>query len=257
MSATLVNGQTSKPITQISDLGDAIRFSHSDGTFTDVPNHSIGVVQTVYKSTSVLITIKSEGERDRILGLSTTTLLSPVFTTTQAIIDTINAWSSNASVMASPYSDSAVVRRLDTIINKLTATKDTLKGLVFSAKAKVVTGVDTLFNCKSISFGRKNGASGTLVLGFVDGDSESFDIELDELPSWENGDFISWLSYDASATTGLILKTLGCNQTDATICAKALPIEDCDSGIIITTCSGWASGSGIWGSVSGCWNTGQ
>lgn len=342
-----IYSQTSKPIIQISDIGDAIRFSHNDGTFTDVPNHSIGVVQTFPKSTSIQITIKSEGERDRILGLSTTTLLVPSFTTTQAILDTISAWTASGATTISPLPlivdvvgrdsvrvldsvrvwfdnkkdtidfeyesycyrskiDSGVYEfnvifdiktpaspsymafvDIDSLYNlfiydngNITGTspnfaldyvpcekwdeylqsiklKDTLKALVFMPKAKVVNGIDTIYNCKSIAFGRKFGASGNLIIGYEDGDSQSFDIAIDELPTWENGEFISWLRYDATATTGLILKTLGCNQSDISICAKPIPIEVCETNTIITTCSGWASGSGIWSTSSGCWNTGQ
>jgi hypothetical protein len=51
-----------------------------------------------------------------------------------------------------PYIDSAIVRRMDTIIDRLTTTEklDTLKGLVYTASAKVRTNRDTLYNCKSI-----------------------------------------------------------------------------------------------------------
>lgn len=136
------------------------------------------------------------------------------------------------------------------------ANKDTLKGLVFMPKAKVVTGVDTLFNCKSIAFGRKNGASGTLVIGYADGDSQAFDVALDDLPTWENGDFISWISYNATASSGVVLKTLGCNQSDVSICAKPVPFYDCEINEVIQ-CVGWGSASGVWNTFSGCWNTGQ
>lgn len=461
MSATLVNGQTSKPITQISDLGDAIRFSHSDGTFTDVPNHSIGVVQTVYKSTSVLITIKSEGERDRILGLSTTTLLSPVFTTTQAILDTISAWTAPSAAVISPLplmvdvigidsvrvldsvrvwfnqtldtsnqgilnsifgilrdsldkdvfinndslrvyfnqisdttnqailldihnllvdsldkdiyllndslkvwfsqpletktdtANNAVLNAIhnlladsldknlyilndsirvyfeqDTIdyeyksycyrskldsgvysfnvvFNVLTPNTpsfinftdidslnslfeidyrtgatfgtfpniqqdfvpcerwdeigvktDTLKALSFTAIAKVRTNIDTLFNCKSLSFGHKSNASGTLVLTFENGETESFDVANDDLPNWVNGEFITQITYDATGAVGLIVNSLGCSQTSDNICAKVKPIFDCDT-VTPITCNGWQSASGVWKTLSGCWNTGQ
>ena len=156
------------------------------------------------------------------------------------------------------YIDSAIVRRLDTIIGKLTTaqTTDTLKGLVFTPKAKTVTNIDTLFNCKSISFGRKSTASGTLILTYEDGDSESFDVANDDLPTWVNGEFISFLAYKATGATGLILNTLGCSQTDSEICAKVKPIFDCTLSVPIN-CVGWGSASGVWNTLSGCWNTGQ
>ena len=135
-----------------------------------------------------------------------------------------------------PYIDSAIVRRMDTIIDRLTTTEklDTLKGLVYTASAKVRTNRDTLYNCKSISFGRKSTASGTLVLTFENGESESFDIANDDLPAWVNGEFISYLDYNATGAVGLIVNTLGCSQTDTEICAKVKPIFDCDLVIPIT-----------------------
>ena len=157
-----------------------------------------------------------------------------------------------------PYIDSAIVRRMDTIIDRLTTTEklDTLKGLVYTPIAKVRTNRDTIYNCKSISFGRKSTASGTLVLTFENGESESFDIANDDLPAWVNGEFISYLDYNATGTVGLIVNTLGCSQTDTEICAKVKPIFDCDL-VIPITCLGWQSASGVWQTISGCWNTGQ
>jgi hypothetical protein len=157
-----------------------------------------------------------------------------------------------------PYIDSAIVRRMDTIIDRLTTTEklDTLKGLVYTASAKVRTNRDTLYNCKSISFGRKSTASGTLILTFENGESESFDIANDDLPTWVNGEFISYLDYNATGAVGLIVNTLGCSQTDTEICAKVKPIFDCDL-VIPITCLGWQSASGVWQTLSGCWNTGQ
>jgi hypothetical protein len=157
-----------------------------------------------------------------------------------------------------PYIDSAIVRRMDTIIDRLTTTEklDTLKGLVYTASAKVRTNRDTLYNCKSISFGRKSTASGTLILTFENGESESFDVANDDLPAWVNGEFISYLDYNATGAVGLIVNTLGCSQTDTEICAKVKPIFDCDL-VIPITCLGWQSASGVWQTLSGCWNTGQ
>jgi hypothetical protein len=157
-----------------------------------------------------------------------------------------------------PYIDSAIVRRMDTIIDRLTTTEklDTLKGLVYTASAKVRTNRDTLYNCKSISFGRKSTASGTLILTFENGESESFNVANDDLPAWVNGEFISYLDYNATGAVGLIVNTLGCSQTDTEICAKVKPIFDCDL-VIPITCLGWQSASGVWQTLSGCWNTGQ
>ena len=157
-----------------------------------------------------------------------------------------------------PYIDSAIVRRIDTIIDRLTTTEklDTLKGLVYTAIAKVRTNRDTLFNCKSLSFGRKSGASGTLVLTFENGESESYDVANDDLPTWVNGEFISYIDYNATGAVGLIVNTLGCSQTDTEICAKLKPIFDCEL-VVPITCNGWQSASGVWQTASGCWNTGQ
>ena len=157
-----------------------------------------------------------------------------------------------------PYIDSAIVRRMDTIIDRLTTTEklDTLKGLVYTASAKVRTNRDTLYNCKSISFGRKSTASGTLILTFENGESESFNVANDDLPAWVNGEFISYLDYNATGAVGLIVNTLGCSQTDTEICAKVKPVFDCEL-VIPITCNGWQSASGGWSTLSGCWNTGQ
>ena len=157
-----------------------------------------------------------------------------------------------------PYIDSAIVRRMDTIIDRLTTTEklDTLKGLVYTAIAKVRTNRDTLFNCKSLSFGRKSGASGTLVLTYENGESESYDVANDDLPTWVNGEFISYIDYNATGAVGLIVNTLGCSQTSTEICAKVKPIFDCEL-VVPITCNGWQSASGVWKTLSGCWNTGQ
>jgi hypothetical protein len=335
--------QTSKPIVQIKDMGGSIRFTHNNGTFTEIPKSSIGAVLSFTASTSIQVTVLSEGSVDRILGINYLQLTSPIVTSTTQLIDTISAFlkstassplpiplivdnigidtvrvidsvrvwfernldtsnqgilnninatlndsirvyfadkafisdTANQGVLNSifnllldsldkqlyvlnPYIDSAIVRRMDTIIDRLTTTEklDTLKGLVYTASAKVRTNRDTLFNCKSISFGRKNGASGTLILTFENGESESFNVANDDLPAWVNGEFISYLDYNATGTVGLIVNTLGCSQTDTEICAKVKPIFDCDL-VIPITCLGWQSASGVWQTLSGCWNTGQ
>ena len=134
--------------------------------------------------------------------------------------------------------------------------KDTTKGLVYTQIAKVRTDRDTLFNCKSLSFGRKGGASGNLILTYENGESETFNIATDDLPSWVNGEFLSYLDYNATGTTGLIVNTVGCSQTSDNICAKVKPVFDCELNIPIQ-CLGWQSASGVWQSASGCWNTGQ
>lgn len=134
--------------------------------------------------------------------------------------------------------------------------KDTTKGLVYTQIAKVRTDRDTLFNCKSLSFGRKGGASGNLILTYENGESETFNIATDDLPSWVNGEFLSYLDYNATGTTGLIVNTVGCSQTSDNICAKVKPVFDCELNIPIQ-CLGWQSASGVWQTASGCWNTGQ
>jgi hypothetical protein len=305
--------QTSKPIVQIKDMGGSIRFTHNNGTFTEIPKSSIGAVLSFTASTSIQVTVLSEGSVDRILGINYLQLTSPIVTSTTQLIDTISAFlkstassplpiplivenvgidtvrvidsvrvwfernldTSNQAVLNSifnllldsldkqlyilnPYIDSAIVRRMDTIIDRLTTTEklDTLKGLVYTASAKVRTNRDTLYNCKSISFGRKSTASGTLILTFENGESESFNVANDDLPAWVNGEFISYLDYNATGAVGLIVNTLGCSQTDTEICAKVKPIFDCDL-VIPITCLGWQSASGVWQTLSGCWNTGQ
>ena len=305
--------QTSKPIVQIKDMGGSIRFTHNNGTFTEIPKSSIGAVLSFTASTSIQVTVLSEGSVDRILGINYLQLTSPIVTSTTQLIDTISAFlkstassplsiplivdnigidtvrvidsvrvwfernldTSNQGVLNSifnllldsldkqlyilnPYIDSAIVRRMDTIIDRLTTTEklDTLKGLVYTASAKVRTNRDTLYNCKSISFGRKSTASGTLILTFENGESESFNVANDDLPAWVNGEFISYLDYNATGAVGLIVNTLGCSQTDTEICAKVKPIFDCEL-VIPITCNGWQSASGVWSTLSGCWNTGQ
>lgn len=305
--------QTSKPIVQIKDMGGSIRFTHNNGTFTEIPKSSIGAVLSFTASTSIQVTVLSEGSVDRILGINYLQLTSPIVTSTTQLIDTISAFlkstassplpiplivdnigidtvrvidsvrvwfernldTSNQGVLNSifnllldsldkqlyilnPYIDSAIVRRMDTIIDRLTTTEklDTLKGLVYTASAKVRTNRDTLFNCKSISFGRKSTASGTLILTFENGESESFNVANDDLPAWVNGEFISYLDYNATGAVGLIVNTLGCSQTDTEICAKVKPVFDCEL-VIPITCNGWQSASGVWQTLSGCWNTGQ
>ncbi len=252
--------QTSRVVVSMVDGGDNIVFTHKDSSKTIVPDHSVGVIYRVANSIAINVTVKSEGETDRIIALDYRYILSPTFASTKSLIDTISAWTSSANSLlpSTSYVDTAIVRRMDTIIDRLSVeqTQDTLKSLVFTAVAKVRTDRDTLFNCKSISFGRKSTASGTLVLTYENGESESFNVANDDLPAWVNGEFISYLDYDATGAVGLIVNTLGCSQTDTEICAKVKPIFDCDL-VIPITCSGWQSNSGVWQSASGCWNTGQ
>lgn len=230
--------QTSRVVVSMVDGGDNIVFTHKDSSKTIVPDHSVGVIYRVANSIAINVTVKSEGETDRIIALDYRYILSPTFASSEALIDTISAWTSS-------------IDRLS-----VEQTQDTLKSLVFTAIAKVRTDRDTLYNCKSISFGRKSTASGTLVLTFENGESESFNVANDDLPAWVNGEFISYLDYNATGAVGLIVNTLGCSQTDAQICAKIKPIFDCEL-VVPITCNGWQSGSGIWSTLSGCWNTGQ
>jgi hypothetical protein len=183
----------------------------------------------VIKDGNTQVTIKNDG-----------CLTSPTFV---ALKDSLNSWQSQC------VGSGGTVIPIPLIL-------DTLKGLVYTASAKVRTNRDTLYNCKSISFGRKSTASGTLILTFENGESESFNVENDDLPAWVNGEFISYLDYNATGAVGLIVNTLGCSQTDTEICAKVKPIFDCDL-VIPITCLGWQSASGVWQTLSGCWNTGQ
>lgn len=256
-------------------------YIENDGSLTNPTFANLDDSLNVWKQCEVGGTgtdpIDYSGKLDTIITLLTDSLDKNIFIENDSIrvwfnnpLDTSNAGILNAIYnqlvdsldkqlyVLNPYIDSAIVRRMDTIIDRLTTTEklDTLKGLVYTASAKVRTNRDTLFNCKSISFGRKSTASGTLVLTFENGESESFDVANDDLPAWVNGEFISYLDYNATGAVGLIVNTLGCSQTDAQICAKIKPIFDCEL-VVPITCNGWQSGSGIWSTLSGCWNTGQ
>lgn len=184
----------------------------------------------VIKDGNTQVTIKNDG-----------CLVSPTFAN---LDDSLIAWQSRCLLSGGGGSTTPI------------ATSDTLKGLSFLAVAKVRTDRDTLYNCKSISFGRKSGASGTLVLTYENGESESYDVANDDLPTWVNGEFISYIDYNATGAVGLIVNTLGCSQTDTEICAKVKPIFDCEL-VVPITCNGWQSASGVWSTFSGCWNTGQ
>ena len=84
--------QTSKPIVQIKDMGGSIRFTHNNGTFTEIPKSSIGAVLSFTASTSIQVTVLSEGSVDRILGINYLQLTSPIVTSTTQLIDTISAF---------------------------------------------------------------------------------------------------------------------------------------------------------------------
>jgi hypothetical protein len=149
--------------------------------------------------------------------------------------------------------------RWEEYLNRLDTIKDTLKALVFKPLTKNITGTqDTLYNCKGLSFRANSGASGTLVLYYEDGETDSYDLETEDLPTWDNSTFISFVGYDATGVVGkLRINAVGCSQVPDNGCAKVVPLLDCESSTPIPTCVGWASGSGVWSSISGCWNTGQ
>ena len=236
-----VSAQTAKPIVQIKDMGGSLRFIHNNGTYTEIPKQSVGAILTFPNSPSVQVTVLSEGSIDRILGFTYMQIFSPSTNGANQLADSISSYLNQNSGGGSTTP---------------IATTDTLKGLVYTAIAKVRTNRDTLFNCKSLSFGRKSGASGTLVLTYENGESESYDVANDDLPTWVNGEFISYIDYNATGAVGLIVNTLGCSQTSTEICAKVKPIFDCEL-VVPITCNGWQSASGVWQTISGCWNTGQ
>ena len=142
----------------------------------------------------------------------------------------------------------------------LSSTKqDTLKTLVFKAQTKRIDGtLDTLYNCKGLSFSVSENATGNIILYYGDGDQDVFDVANESLPNWENGSFVEFLGFDASGVAGVLrVNMLGCSQTPDVICAKEKPIVNCTTSTPIIICSGWGSASGIWSTLSGCWNTGQ
>jgi hypothetical protein len=149
--------------------------------------------------------------------------------------------------------------RWEEYMNRLDTIKDTLKALVFKPVTKNITGTqDTLYNCKGLSFRANSGVSGTLVLYYEDGEVDSYDVANEDLPYWDNSSFISFVGYDASGVSGVVrINSVGCSQDSDVICAKEKPIINCAINAPILQCSGWASSSGIWSTISGCWNTGQ
>lgn len=234
-------------------------FSQPIEVKTDTANSAVlnAILQTLVDSLDKTIYVLNDSLRvyfnqvPQISDTANNAILNAIYNT---LVDSLD----KQLYVLNPYIDSAIVRRMDTIIDRLTTTEklDTLKGLVYTAIAKVRTNRDTLFNCKSLSFGRKSGASGTLVLTYENGESESFDVANDDLPTWVNGEFISYIDYNATGAVGLIVNTLGCSQTSTEICAKVKPIFDCEL-VVPITCNGWQSASGVWQTASGCWNTGQ
>lgn len=144
-------------------------------------------------------------------------------------------------------------------LNSIDTIKDTLKALVFKAQTKRIDGtLDTLYNCKGISFNVSANATGNITFYYGDGDQDVYDVASEDLPHWENGSFVEFLGFDASGVSGVVrINMLGCNQTSDVICAKEKPIINCTTTAPIIICSGWGSLSGIWSTISGCWNTGQ
>lgn len=142
----------------------------------------------------------------------------------------------------------------------LSSTKqDTLKTLVFKAQTKRIDGtLDTLYNCKGLSFSVSDNATGNITFYYGNGDQDVFDVANEQLPFWENGSFVEFIGFDASSVAGVLrVNMLGCSQTPDVICAKEKPIVNCTTSTPIIICSGWGSLSGIWSTISGCWNTGQ
>lgn len=144
-------------------------------------------------------------------------------------------------------------------LNSIDTLKDTLKALVFKAQTKRIDGtLDTLYNCKGISFNVSANATGNITFYYGDGDQDTYDVASEDLPHWENGSFVEFLGFNASGVSGVVrINMLGCNQTSDAICAKEKPIINCTTTAPIIICSGWGSLSGIWSTISGCWNTGQ
>lgn len=142
---------------------------------------------------------------------------------------------------------------------KRNVASDTLKTLVFKAQTKRIDGtLDTLYNCKGISFNVSANATGNITFYYGDGDQDTYDVASEDLPHWENGSFVEFLGFNASGVSGVVrINMLGCNQTSDAICAKEKPIINCTTTAPIIICSGWGSLSGIWSTISGCWNTGQ
>lgn len=157
--------------------------------------------------------------------------------------------------------DSTYYLLLDSIVRLLQedTTTDTLKILAFKPLTKDISGtVDTLYNCKGLTFRANSTATGTLILYYEGGESDSYDLATEDLPTWDNSTFISFVGYDASAVVGTLrINSVGCSQESGNVCAKAIPLFDCESNIPISTCVGWASSGGVWHTLSGCWNTGQ
>lgn len=187
-------------------------------------------------------------------------------TTHESILSSINAYMSRLDTTNVDTSllTSTIIDRLDTLIalqirDTITKSTDTLKALVFKPLTKNVSGtVDTLYNCKGLSFKANSTATGNLIVYYADGESDTYNVATEDLPFWDNSTFISFVGFDATGITGTLrINSVGCSQVETDICAKLKPILDCSSNTPIITCSGWQSGSGIWNSISGCWNTGQ
>lgn len=206
---------------------------------------------------AILNTIKTKQDTSNqaILNMIKQNLSDSLRTSVYVNNDSINVHVLNSVV------DSTYYVLLDSIVKLLQkdTTKDTLKVLTFKPLTKNIAGtVDTLYNCKGLSFRANSTTTGTLILYYEDGETDSYDLETEDLPTWDNSTFISFVGYDATGVVGkLRINAVGCSQVPDNGCAKVVPLLDCESSTPIPTCVGWASGSGVWSSISGCWNTGQ
>lgn len=206
---------------------------------------------------AILNTIKTKQDTSNqaILNMIKQNIADSLRTSVYVKNDSINVHVLNSVV------DSTYYVLLDSIVKLLQkdTTKDTLKVLSFKPLTKDIAGtVDTLYNCKGLSFRANSTTTGTLILYYEDGETDSYDLETEDLPTWDNSTFISFVGYDATGIIGkLRINAVGCSQVPENGCAKVVPLLDCESSTPIPTCVGWASGSGVWSSISGCWNTGQ
>jgi hypothetical protein len=201
------------------------------------------------------IKTKEDTSNQAILNMIKQNLSDSLRTSVYVNNDSINVHVLNSVV------DSTYYVLLDSIVKLLQrdTTKDTLKVLTFKPLTKNIAGtVDTLYNCKGLSFRANSTTTGTLILYYEDGETDSYDLTTEDLPTWDNSTFISFVGYDATGVVGkLRINAVGCSQVPDNGCAKVVPLLDCESSTPIPTCVGWASGSGVWSSISGCWNTGQ
>jgi hypothetical protein len=214
----------------------------------DRQNDTLSAILNAIKS-------KEDTSNQSILNMIKQNLSDSLRTSVYVNNDSINVHVLNSVV------DSTYYVLLDSIVKLLQkdTTKDTLKVLSFKPLTKDIAGtVDTLYNCKGLSFRANSTTTGTLILYYEDGETDSYDLTTEDLPTWDNSTFISFVGYDATGVVGkLRINAVGCSQVPDNGCAKVVPLLDCESSTPIPTCVGWASGSGVWSSISGCWNTGQ